>query len=333
MDLKHLRYFVAMAEAGSLMKAAERMHVAQPALSVHLSNLEVELGVILVHRSNRGIELTEQGQLLYERAVKLLRYHSDAILSLKRSKTKPTGSISFGMPSTMPGLMTPYIYEAFKTELPDVSVYVLDASTAALYEWLQTGKLDFAVLFNLPDDVGMSLQPLFAEDYYLVGQFPEGEGSSEVLFDSIFDYPLAAPCRATSWRKILEEAADRRGKCLSVTFESDSYAALRSLALTGACFTILPRSSILQDVADGNLQARRIVSPDLRGHLSLASDSNRETTPAQRAGGLLLTKTIRRAAEELGLNAEGSAARKVCPTSLFVRPRRLPLTSSMMLSA
>ena len=73
MEIRHLRYFVAMAETGSLMKASERLHVAQPALSVHLANLEAELGTTLVTRSNRGVELTPDGQFLYERAVALLK--------------------------------------------------------------------------------------------------------------------------------------------------------------------------------------------------------------------------------------------------------------------
>src|SRR3546814_4646477 len=77
MEIRQLRYFVAMAEAGSLAKASERLNISQPALSVHLANLEAELGTTLVTRSNRGVELTEDGKLLLDRAIVLLRYHRD----------------------------------------------------------------------------------------------------------------------------------------------------------------------------------------------------------------------------------------------------------------
>src|SRR3546814_3270606 len=107
MDLRHLRYFVGMVEAGSLVKASERLHVAQPALSVHLSNLEVEFGTQLVIRRNRGIVTTEDGALLYERAVLMLRYHQEALHAIQAPKTKPKGRVAHGGASTHPGMIIP----------------------------------------------------------------------------------------------------------------------------------------------------------------------------------------------------------------------------------
>lgn len=324
MDIKHLRYFVAMAEAGSLMKASERLHVAQPALSVHLSNLELELGVKLFERSHKGINLTDQGQLLYERATTLLRYHSEAILGLKRNKAKPAGTVSIGMPSTMPALFAPPLYKAMRDALPDVSLYILDASSPAVYEWLQNGKIDFAILFNIPEDIGLSLSPLFIEDYWLFGQFDDEDDDVDISFSNVFDFPLALPCRSTAWRKILEEHADNLGKSLSVTFESESYMGLRSLAMSGECYTILPRSSIIQDHLNGFVQARRIIEPEIRGILSLANLQSKDLTDAQKATRKVLTATIRQVANELGLGSKGSPSRKVCPGSLFGGDKRTP---------
>lgn len=170
MDIKHLRYYVGIAEAGSLMRAAERLAITQPALSVHLANLEDQLGVKLVDRTSRGITLTESGAVFYERAVAVLQHHADAILSFRNRNTAPRGSVSIGLPSSLPEMIAPRLYRAMKEALPEISLYVLDASSAAIYDWLQNGKIDFAVLINFPNNVGFKLTQLFVDDYCLVGR-------------------------------------------------------------------------------------------------------------------------------------------------------------------
>lgn len=324
MDIKHLRYFVTMAEAGSLMKAAERLHVAQPALSVHLSNLELELGVTLFERSNRGIALTEQGHLLYERATGLLNYYNDEILSMKREQSEPAGRVTLGLPSTMPGIFAPYLYRAMKEQLPGVSLYLLDASTAALYEWLQDGKIDFAALFNIHEDAIVTLSPLFMEDCWLIGQFDDKDDGVDITFEEVFDYPLTLPSRLTAWRKILDEQAASLGKSLTATFETDSYGALRALAISGECYTIIPRSGIMQDHLDGVLKARRIVKPEMHGVISLANLKSTELTLPQKATRDLLITTIRKVAAQLGLSTGKSTIPKVYPSSLFANRHNGP---------
>lgn len=250
MEIRHLRYFVAMAETGSLMKASERLHVAQPALSVHLANLEAELGVTLVTRSRRGVELTEHGQFLYERAVNILRYHQESVSELKSRKDKPSGVVSVGLVSTLPSLLVPDLHRAVRDQMPDVSLYVVDASTGALYEWLTEGRIDMVVLFNLPETPELETVPLFCDHFYLCGK-PEADLPTSIDFDDIIDYPLALPSVSTTWRKALEEAAERRGKVLTSIIESESAQTLRLLAALGDCYTVLPGSGIFHDVEAG----------------------------------------------------------------------------------
>ena len=276
MDLRHLRYFVGMVEAGSLMKASERLHVAQPALSVHLSNLEVELGTQLVKRSNRGIELTDDGRILYDRAVIMLQHHQDTLSALKSRKNKAKGRVSLGLPSTLPGLIGGELYRMVRDKLPDVQLYIADTSTAALFEWLQEGKLDLAVLFNLPENRGIDLTPIYLEEFCLVGKPANMPVATEISFEEILAYPLAMPCRSTAWRKILDDVAERQGKTLRSVIETESLSALRAIAMTGDCYALLPRSAVLEEIRGGQLQARKIVNPDMRGVMSIASVTGRE---------------------------------------------------------
>jgi len=307
MEIRHLRYFVAMAETGSLMKASERLHVAQPALSVHLSNLEAELGTTLVTRSNRGVELTPDGQFLYERALNILKYHQESISALKERKASPRGSVSIGMLSTMPALLVPELHRAVRACLPDVTLFIIDASTSVIYEFLMEGRIDLAMLFNLPDTPEFEAVPLFCEEYYVVGRPGPQNTSSEIDFEDMVDLPLAMPSASTTWRKALDAAAERRGKTLKPVIETESASALRALALAGDCYSILPLSCIHQDVLTGHLHARKVVHPEMGGLMSVVSLSSRPLAPAQVRVRDLLVDTVRTVREAMNLSEQAPA--------------------------
>lgn len=320
MDLRHLRYFVGMVEAGSLMKASERLHVAQPALSVHLSNLEVELGTKLVKRSNRGIELTDDGHILYDRAVMMLRHHQDTLNALKARKNTPKGRVSLGMPSTLPRLISAELYRMVRDELPEVQLYIADTSTAAIFEWLQEGNLDLAVLFNLPDNSGVDLTPLFVEEFCLVGKPAPMPVPAEISFEDITNYPLVMPCRSTAWRKILDDVADRQGKTLRSVVETESLSALKAMAMSGECYALLPRSAVLDEIACGQLQGRKIVNPEMKGVLSIASVSGRELGRAAIEVRNIVVRACNALSANLPITDQTSLAGyalRVKPSSLF----------------
>jgi LysR family nitrogen assimilation transcriptional regulator len=317
MEIRHLRYFVAMAEAGSLMQASERLHVAQPALSVHLANLEAELGVKLVARSNRGIVLTEEGRELYERAIVILRHHAEAIEALRIRTVKPIGSVSVGIPSTLSAQIAPPLFSALRSELPEVNLNLLESSTAALYEWLQNGKIDFAVLFSLPEHVGLDVTPLYMEDFYLLGPPQESSQSpGDIQFSDIFDYPLVLPRQTSSWRRVLDQAAKDIGKSFSCHFETDSMSAMKALAMTGQSYSILPLSCIVGDMREGKLHGRKIIDPHIRGLLSIANVESVELSLAHRE----VRKLIVRIARDFEAGSDGEEpfySRQVLPGSLF----------------
>ena len=123
MDFKQLRYFIAIADAGSLLRASERINIAQPALSVQLANLEAELGTQLVVRSNRGIELTDDGNILLLHARELIEKHSSVLAEMKSLRT-PTGSLKIGLPSNAVRLIGPAIQQAIASALPNVRLHI-----------------------------------------------------------------------------------------------------------------------------------------------------------------------------------------------------------------
>lgn len=283
MDIRHLRYFVCIAECGSMMKASQRLRVAQPALSVHVANLEGELGVKLLERGNRGVMLTNEGRNLYERARTLLSDYQDMIASLRDLRGHPSGTVSLGLPSSTAPFIAADLYRMVREELPDVTLYIADSSTAILYEWLQEGRLDFAMLFSLPDSSDLLLTPLAIEEFCLVSKPGTTSGADTIDFEDLFREPLITTCQSTTWRKVLDEIAERHGKSFRSTMETEAMAVIKSVVASGQARGILPLSSVRRETQDGEFAVQRIIKPEIRGVLSLAQSPSLEMTPARRA--------------------------------------------------
>jgi LysR family hca operon transcriptional activator len=150
-ELRHLRYFVAVAEEGSLSVAAERrLHTAQPSLSRQIRDLEDEVGAPLMTRSARGVELTAAGRVFLDHA-RLALGQADAALEAARRAAepkKPTFSIGFQTGVEVDWL--PHVTRILRDELPNIEVRVLSQLSPQIAEDLQRGKLDLGFLRREP---------------------------------------------------------------------------------------------------------------------------------------------------------------------------------------
>lgn len=321
MDIRHLRYFVGIAECGSLMKASERLNVAQPTLSVHVANLEVELGVKLMERTNRGIALTIEGQALYERATLLLRQYQDMVGSLKDMRKRPSGWVSIGMPTTSGPMLAAGLYRAVRDRLPGVRLYIVEGSTALVYELLQAGRLDFAILFNLSTDANVVGTPLTVEEFCLVSRPDRTDAADTVAFERMLDRPMVVPCEATTWRKALDDVARRLGRAFVAPVETELLAVMMAIVLAGEASAILPASSVRNEVEQGLLRAQRIVNPEMRGLLAVTHLPTLEMTSARQAVHDLVVETVKAATSEPDPSA---AEANVTPILRAVPSRILP---------
>jgi DNA-binding transcriptional LysR family regulator len=141
-ELRHLRYFVAIAEEGSFTRAAERLWVAQPGLSTQIRRLEAELGVQLFERHPRGIELTEAGRLFLERARTTLAAADAAVATGRDLETGAVGTLRLGIASGPGWRPTSSLLQKFNHERPGVEVTVVEAHGGTLWRDLRDGRLD-----------------------------------------------------------------------------------------------------------------------------------------------------------------------------------------------
>ena len=145
MELRQLRYFVAIAESGSFSRAAEKVFVAQSALSHQIAQLESELGSSLFHRSRRGIELTEAGQRFAPHAVSILRQTEEAAASARQSTDQPSGKVLFGIPHSASNALALPLLRAIRQRLPRVQLELTEELTGNLSQQLTTSQCNYCV--------------------------------------------------------------------------------------------------------------------------------------------------------------------------------------------
>ena len=187
MELRHLRYFTAVAETCHFGQAAERLVIAQPALSQAIRSLEAELGVMLFTRTTRRVALTPAGEYFLEESRRILAAVEDSTRGVRRLTDGRHGLVRLGMVGTAATSHLPHIVRTLRRELPDVAVDVKgDILTPELCGLLRSGAIDIAVL--RPPVVGAGIVPHVLEEEPLVLAVPQDHVlalAAEVTLDDL----------------------------------------------------------------------------------------------------------------------------------------------------
>jgi DNA-binding transcriptional LysR family regulator len=146
MELRHLRYFIAVAEEENVSRAALKLHVSQPALSRQVRDLEQELGFLLLERSAKSVRLTKAGRTFVVEARAVLQRVDDAVEKARTVATGGRGELHVGYAPSLTARMLPPALRAFQAELPNVGVKLHDLSTEEMLAGLRAGKLQIALL-------------------------------------------------------------------------------------------------------------------------------------------------------------------------------------------
>lgn len=161
MDLRHLRYFVAVAEERHFGRAAERLHMAQPPLSQQIRQLEAELGVELLHRTTRRVDLTEAGRAYLERARAILAEVDDAAHLARRVAAGAVGHLAIGCVGSATYSLLPALSRHLSTELPGVDFsFRGEMLVPDQVEALRSGAIDVALLRPPVADLSLAVTPL-----------------------------------------------------------------------------------------------------------------------------------------------------------------------------
>jgi LysR family transcriptional regulator, nitrogen assimilation regulatory protein len=289
MDLRQLRYFVGIVQAGSLSRAAAQLHVAQSAISHHLAKLESELERQLVTRGPKGIVLTEAGSVLYRHAEAILRHLESAKQDVLSALNVPSGRVSIGFP----GVLTPILgYELFmrvRDAYPQISLHVSDANSWLLRERLVNGRLDIALLYVAQPERGLAVEPLLYEELFLATADAD---TSPIRIADAAQRPLLLPgAGSSSWRVVWEEFK-KHGLTVAPVAEIDALGTLRRAVASGIGDTILPWCALDGDDWKISLNYRRFADAQMVRSVSLCFSEVGQRSPAIEAVALTLTSLV-----------------------------------------
>ncbi|OUL19512.1 LysR family transcriptional regulator [Nostoc sp. RF31YmG] len=191
MELRHLRYFVTLAEELHFGKAAEKLHIAQPPLSQQIRQLEQELGFELFHRTKRNVQLTEAGQVFLVEVQQILQQLQQAVQIGRQTNRGEMGQLVVGFVSTAAYNILPIILKYFRSRVPGVSLELHELTTDQQLEWLREGRMDVGFIRPPVEDKTFSWEIIFQES--LIVALPETHwlaNQSDVSLTSLANEPF-----------------------------------------------------------------------------------------------------------------------------------------------
>lgn len=281
MNLKQLECFVRVAELGSFTRAAAILGISQPVLSRSVRQLELHLKKHLLYRNGRGVTPTASGKRLLAHGKGILHQVSLARQELETERDQLMGRVVVGWPPSVGRLLTVPLVSHFRAEWTRASIGIVEALTASLQEWLLTGRVDFALLYDPPPIAGLTYERIWSEDLCLIGSASKSPRMpARVRAGDLSRYPLIIPSRPNAIRNRIENECSRRGIALTIDLEIDAIASVLDLIERGHGYGILARHAI--SGRGETLRAAPIRGPSISSSLVVASAPQRPLTTLAR---------------------------------------------------
>jgi LysR family nitrogen assimilation transcriptional regulator len=293
LDLRQLRYFLAIGESGALSHAAQKLNLAQSAVSHHLAELEAKLGVQLVERHPRGIRLTAAGERLQEHARAIVASVAKAEEDVRAFAEEAAGPVSVGLSHTATKIASLALMRAVRREAPNVILGLIEAQSIPLVARLLAKEIDLVVVYNPPEDARIESVPILEEEMCFVGH-PDLLDNREdpIAFADVLAYPLVLQYPTDASRALVDSFI-LRNQLPERVMEVDSLIGITHAIADGIGCSIMAKATLRDEIAAGSIIARPIVEPVLNRTLHLASLRDRPRTRALTEIGHLVVATIR----------------------------------------
>jgi len=245
MNLKDLKYLVALADTGHFGKAAERTFVSQPTLSAQLKKLEDYLGVKLVERQPKNVQLTEVGKQVVVRARRMLD-ESDEIVALARNNTDPfAGKLKLGLIPTIGPYLLPKVMQKLRKALPQLGLMLYEHQTEPLLKRLRDGEIDLGILALPIAQEGLETRTLYEEAFTLaVPNHHPLSAKTTVKLQDLKGQTLLLLEDGHCLRDQALEVCSRIDVKEAEDFRATSLETLRQMVVAGLGVTLLPESAV-----------------------------------------------------------------------------------------
>ncbi|MGC4049104.1 MAG: LysR family transcriptional regulator [Paludibaculum sp.] len=303
LNLRHFEAFAAIASAGSFTRAAQALHVSQPALTVQIRQLEATIGVRLLDRNTRSVKLTRIGQQLSPVIQRLLREIDSVVLNARELATGDRGSVSVtGLPSVCSTIL-PRIIAEFRQHQPGITVSLRDAVAQVVLAQVKNEEVDLGIGSFADADPAIQVVPLFHDQMRVV--FPPGSplaARRSIQLKQLITTPMILMTPQSSVRILLDRAFQSIGHFPVPAYEATYMSTAIGMVRAGLGITFLPTSAF-ESSELGGLNSRILREPGLTRPIVAIQKSGRSLSPAAAAF----------------LNALIAGCRTMRPT---VRPRR-----------
>jgi len=267
MELRSIQYFVQVADEGSITRTADKIGIAQPALTRHIKQLESELGTQLLTRLPRGVRLTTSGRDFLDHARTIMLEVTRASEHVRSKAQAPRGRVVMGTSPTLAPLLLPRCLARARQQCPSVTLKVVEGFSPQLLDALLTGRLDLAVMTNPPRTTALSLMPLCSEPLVVIA--PPGVRGTRNAF-SLAELSGTPFIITVGLRTLVEQQLAAFGVALSVEAEVDSVEAIRRLLVSGVGMSIMPVSAFHDELRAGQVVAYPVEDANLHRILILA---------------------------------------------------------------
>ncbi|MHA7874375.1 LysR family transcriptional regulator [Roseivivax sp.] len=280
MDIRQLRNFIQIVELSSITAAAERLNIAQPALSRQVKALEEALAVPLLRRHGRGVMPTEEGLRLAARARVILEDIDDLATDVSGAQKTLSGTVTLGLPPTVAEVLATHLIERTMQTHPQVKLRIVSGFSGHVQDWLQRGTIDLGVAYEGQKSSAIKSQAIIIEQLFLIQRGGEGAvaDGTPITSEEALSLPLILPNPEHGLRKRIDHISESQGIPLDVRLEIDILPTMLAFVDRGLGSTILPLMSVNEQVASGRLIARPIVRHPIDRTLILMSPLNRPTS-------------------------------------------------------
>ncbi|VBB09102.1 transcription regulator hth lysr [Lucifera butyrica] len=281
MDIRQLHYFLAIAEEGQITGAAKRLHMAQPPLSQQLKLLETELGVQLIRRGSRRIQLTEAGSALRNRAEQILALMETTFKEVKEFHDGDKGTLAIGTVASLGATLLPERIRLFREQYPGIDFILCEGETQRISELLNRGVIEIGMVrlpfdSNVFESVTLPKEPMVAAINRSCGSYDDN--TTVIQLKELVNMPLMVHRRHEA---LIIKACREAGFEPSILCIGDDIRSLLAWADAGIG-TAIATQSAAGLIPSTNLCYRQIAAPDLETTAAVIWMRNRYLSTAAR---------------------------------------------------
>ncbi|WP_318490081.1 LysR family transcriptional regulator [Photobacterium leiognathi] len=240
MDSRQLSYFLVLAETKNFTRAAEKLHIAQPALSMTIKKLEQQLGLCLFARNDRKVELTDEGKVLLPHAKTIIQQIKDAQTAMSELRGLEKGEVRVGIPSMLGSYFFPEIIMGFKNQYPNLKLSIVEAGTQSIRKMIIDGELDFGVIINHELPETLHPEPILKSQMVsVVSEQHEFATRKSLSFQDFFSQELVMFKHGYFHRETIDSICEKHQFTPNISFETNLLAMIFKIVRQDFAITTL----------------------------------------------------------------------------------------------